>query len=370
MVFLVTGGAGFIGSAVVRHLIQRSDAEVVNLDLLTYAGNLESLTSVAGSSRYHFEQVDIADGESTHRIFAEYAPDVVLHLAAEPHVDRSIDGPSAAISTNLVGTFSLLESARARWEALGGAEQDRFRFVHVSTDEVFGSLGPEGQFSESTPYAPNSPYSASKAGSDHLVRAWHHTYGLPVLISNSCNNYGPFQFPEKLIPLMIIKAIQGEELPVYGRGKNVRDWLFVDDHVRALLAIAQRGKVGESYLIGGNCERRNIDVVRAICSIVDEMMPDSTVGPREGLIRFVRDRPGHDLRYAVDPSKAERELAWSAKESFDSGLRKTVEWYVNNRSWWESVRSGLYRGERLGLGHRSSLDPGTDFTASTMGDST
>jgi dTDP-glucose 4,6-dehydratase len=344
MVFLVTGGAGFIGSAVVRHLVTRSDAAVVNLDLLTYAGNLESVASVAGSPRYRFEQVDINDAEAVHSIFAKYAPDVVLHLAAESHVDRSIDGPSQAVSTNVVGTFNLLEAARAHFETLNGDGRKQFRFVHVSTDEVFGSLGRDGRFSETTPYAPNSPYSASKAGSDHLVRAWHHTYGLPVLISNCCNNYGPFQFPEKLVPLMIIQAIQGEPMPVYGRGENVRDWLFVDDHVRALLAVAEHGRIGESYLVGGSCERRNIDVVKAICSMVDEIMPDPTLGPREGLIRFVEDRPGHDLRYAVDASKTIRELAWSPEVGFDSGLRETVEWYVNNRSWWEAMRSRFDRG--------------------------
>jgi dTDP-glucose 4,6-dehydratase len=344
MVFLVTGGAGFIGSAVVRHLVTRSDETVVNLDLLTYAGNLESVGSVVGNPRYRFEQVDINDGEAVHSIFAKYAPDVVLHLAAESHVDRSIDGPSQAVSTNVVGTFNLLEAARAHWEASDADARERFRFVHVSTDEVFGSLGRDGRFSETSLYAPSSPYAASKAGSDHLARAWHHTYGLPVLISNCCNNYGPFQFPEKLIPLMIIQAIQGEPMPVYGRGENVRDWLFVDDHVRALLAVAEHGRVGESYLVGGSCERRNIDVVKAICSMVDEIVPDATLGPRDRLIRFVEDRPGHDLRYAVDASKTMRELAWSPEVGFESGLRETVEWYVNNRSWWEAVRSRFDRG--------------------------
>jgi dTDP-glucose 4,6-dehydratase len=339
MVFLVTGGAGFIGSAVVRHLLSRSDETVVNLDLLTYAGSLESVASVAGSPRYRFEQVDINDAAAVHSIFVKYVPDVVLHLAAESHVDRSIDGPSQAVSTNVVGTFNLLEAARAHWEALDADGRERFRFVHVSTDEVFGSLGRDGTFSETTPYAPSSPYAASKAGSDHLARAWHRTYGLPVLISSCCNNYGPFQFPEKLIPLMIIQAIQGEPLPVYARGENVRDWLFVDDHVRALLAVAENGRIGESYLVGGNCERRNVDVVRAICAVVDEIMPDPTVGSRERLIRFVEDRPGHDLRYAVDASKTERELGWLPEVSFDVGLRETVAWYVNNRSWWESARS-------------------------------
>ncbi len=350
MTILVTGGAGFIGSAVVRRLIGETESMVVNLDKLTYAGNLESLAEVGDHPRYRFERVDICDAARVRRIFEEYQPDAVLHLAAESHVDRSIDGPAEFIQTNLVGTFVLLEEARRYWSALPDERRPSFRFLHVSTDEVFGSLGPAGFFTEETPYHPNSPYSASKAGSDHLVRAWHHTYGLPVLLTNCSNNYGPYQFPEKLIPLMILNAVAGRPLPVYGRGENVRDWLYVEDHAEALLTVLARGEVGETYAIGGHNEQRNLEVVRAICRLVDDLHSDSEIGPRESLIRFVEDRPGHDLRYAIDASKIQRELGWTPRESFESGLRKTVEWYLENPTWCERVLSGAYRLERLGLG--------------------
>ena len=350
MTVLITGGAGFIGSAVVRKLIRDTNANVVNVDKLTYAGNLESLSEVSEHPCYHFEPVDICDGAALRSIFDSYNPTAVIHLAAESHVDRSIDGPAGFIQTNVVGTFTLLQEARRHWSRLGPKARRSFRFLHVSTDEVFGSLSGSGFFTEETPYAPNSPYSASKASADHLVRAWHHTYGLPAIITNCSNNYGPYQFPEKLVPLTIINAVQGKPLPVYGRGDNVRDWLFVADHIEALLAVLANGHVGEVYTIGGQAEKRNIDVVRAICRLVDELRPDATVGSRESLIRFVADRPGHDLRYAVDPSKIRRELRWSPRETFESGLRNTVEWYLNNEAWWRRVQSGAYRGERLGLG--------------------
>jgi dTDP-glucose 4,6-dehydratase len=346
---LVTGGAGFIGSAVVRKLVRASNTDVLNLDKLTYAGNLESLASVANSDRYRFEQADIADAEALRRIFDSYQPTAVLHLAAESHVDRSIDGPADFVHTNMVGTFTLLEAARRHWQSLRGTARDQFRFVHVSTDEVFGSLGPDGAFSETTAYSPNSPYSATKAGSDHLVRAWHHTYGLPTIVTNCSNNYGPYQFPEKLIPLMILNALEGKPLPVYGRGENIRDWLFVDDHADALLTVLARGQAGETYTIGGNSERRNEDVVRSICEIVDALRPDPSIGARSSLIQFVVDRPGHDLRYAIDASKIRNELGWAPAETFESGLRKTVQWYLSNPEWCEHVRSGAYRGERLGV---------------------
>jgi dTDP-glucose 4,6-dehydratase len=347
---LVTGGSGFIGSAVVRRLIRDTQSAVVNLDALTYAGNPDSVADAADDPRYRFERVDIRDAGEVRRVFRQHAPDLVLHLAAESHVDRSIDGPGEFVGTNVQGTYVLLEEARRHWGALRGEARDAFRFVHVSTDEVFGSLGAEGFFTEETPYDPSSPYSATKAASDHLARAWHRTYGLPVIVTNCSNNYGPYQFPEKLIPLMILNALSGQPLPVYGRGENVRDWLFVDDHARGLLAAAERGVPGRSYAFGGRSEARNLDVVRAVCRLVDELAPDAALGPREGLIRFVEDRPGHDLRYAIDPSRAERELGWAPEESFESGLRRTVQWYLENRGWWERVRSGAYRGERLGLG--------------------
>jgi dTDP-glucose 4,6-dehydratase len=346
---LVTGGAGFIGSAVVRMLVRRGSHLVVNVDKLTYAGNLESLTEVSADRNYRFERVDVCDGDELARLFDTYKPVAVLHLAAESHVDRSIDGPSEFVQTNVVGTFTLLQAARRHWESLGPAPRSSFRFVHVSTDEVFGSLGETGAFTEETPYAPNSPYSASKAGSDHLVRAWHHTFGLPTIITNCSNNYGPFQFPEKLIPLIIQRGLRGERLPVYGRGENVRDWLYVDDHARALLRVLEAGVPGETYAIGGRSERRNIGVVRTICALLDELAPNARVPRHDALIEFVKDRPGHDLRYAIDSSKIERELGWTPAETFDSGLRRTVQWYLGNQTWCDRVQSGAYRGERLGL---------------------
>lgn len=347
--FLITGGAGFIGSAVVRHLIAETPHQVLVVDKLTYAGNLDNLKPVEISSRYAFLQADIGDLAAMREAFASFRPDIVMHLAAESHVDRSIDGPGAFIQTNVVGTFVLLQAALEQWRALPQDERISFRFHHVSTDEVFGSLGAEGLFSETTPYQPTSPYSASKAASDHLVRAWHHTYGLPVVLSNCSNNYGPYHFPEKLIPLVILNALEGKELPVYGDGGQVRDWLHVEDHARALSLIAETGRPGESYNVGGNAERTNLDVVRAICGLVDSFAPDVAIGPREKLIRFVADRPGHDRRYAIDASKIARELGWSPWESFESGLEKTVRWYLANPEWWGRIRSGLYRGERLGL---------------------
>jgi dTDP-glucose 4,6-dehydratase len=346
---LVTGGAGFIGSALVRHLLAAGDA-VVTVDKLTYAGNLESLATVADHPRHRFLQADIGDAERMAATFEEHRPDAVVHLAAESHVDRSIDGPRAFITTNVVGTYVLLEAARAYWTRLEGAPRERFRFHHVSTDEVYGSLGPEGLFTEETPYRPNSPYSASKAASDHLVRAWHHTYGLPTLTSNCSNNYGPYQFPEKLIPLCLIRALRGQELPVYGRGANVRDWLYVDDHARALEAIVKGGAVGETYNVGGASEKTNLEVVQALCALLDELSPDARTGPRASLIRFVADRPGHDLRYAIDASRIRAALGWAPRETFASGLRRTIEWYLANRTWWERVLDGRYRGERIGLG--------------------
>jgi dTDP-glucose 4,6-dehydratase len=347
--FLVTGGAGFIGSALVRYILAATGHDVLVVDKLTYAGNLDSLQPVKDHPRFRFLRADIADAAAMKTALAEFAPDVIVHLAAESHVDRSIDGPAAFIETNVVGTFVLLEQALGYWRALPKAKAEGFRFHHVSTDEVFGSLDADGGFSEDSPYRPNSPYSASKAASDHLVRAWHHTYGLPVVISNCSNNFGPCHFPEKLIPLIILNALEGKPLPVYGKGENVRDWLYVEDHARALLLIAERGRVGDSYNVGANCERTNIAVVRAVCALMDELAPDA-VGPRERLITFVADRPGHDLRYAIDARKLRDELGWAPQESFESGLRKTVEWYLTNRPWWERIRSKVYRGERLGAG--------------------
>ncbi|PKQ03340.1 MAG: dTDP-glucose 4,6-dehydratase [Alphaproteobacteria bacterium HGW-Alphaproteobacteria-11] len=348
MRIMVTGGAGFIGSAVIRMLIGETDHEVLNLDCLTYAGNLDSLAGVSENTRYRFSRTDIRDMAGLRRTVEDFRPDIVMHLAAETHVDRSIDGPAAFIETNIVGTANLLEVARAHWQGLDGAAKARFRFHHISTDEVFGSLGPAGAFTEESPYAPNSPYSASKAGADHLVRAWRETYGLPTVASNCSNNYGPCQFPEKLIPLMVLNALERKPLPVYANGLQVRDWLHVDDHARALIAIATKGVVGETYNVGGNAERTNIDIVRAICHLLDELRP-APQGSYEKLITFVADRPGHDARYAIDASKIARELGWRPRENFESGLRKTVEWYLDNRDWWERVRSGSYRGERLGL---------------------
>ena len=350
MRILITGGAGFIGSAVVRHLARDTDHTIINLDKLTYAANLPAIAMAGDNPRYSFEQADICDAAAIAATLERHRPDAVMHLAAESHVDRSIDGPGAFVQTNLVGTAVLLDGVRAYWSGLKSSAKNDFRFHHISTDEVFGSLGEDGLFREDTPYAPNSPYSASKAGSDHLVRAWHHTYGLPVVLSNCSNNYGPWQFPEKLIPLTILKALGREELPVYGKGENVRDWLFVDDHVSALMTILTRGNIGESYNVGGNAERRNIDVVKSICAIVDDIMADGGP-PRAENIRFVADRPGHDLRYAIDASKIRRELNWAPAESFDSGLRRTVEWYLANQDWWQNIRS--YAGERLGVAARA-----------------
>jgi dTDP-glucose 4,6-dehydratase len=345
--FLVTGGAGFIGSAFVRHAVAATDHHVLVVDKLTYAGNLDSLTPVKDHPRFRFIRADIADPAAMKAALADFQPDVILHLAAESHVDRSIDAPAAFVETNVVGTFVLLQQALGYWRALPKAKANGFRFHHVSTDEVFGSLGAHGHFSEGSHYRPNSPYAASKAASDHLVRAWHHTYGLPVLISNCSNNFGPCHFPEKLIPLIILNALDGKPLPVFGKGENVRDWLYVEDHARALLLIAERGRVGDSYNVGANCERSNIAVVRAICALMDELAPDA-VGPRARLITFVADRPGHDLRYAMDARKLRAELGWTPQETFESGLRKTVEWYLTNRPWWERIRTEVYRGERLG----------------------
>jgi dTDP-glucose 4,6-dehydratase len=348
--FLITGGAGFIGSAVVRHLIRATDYRVCVVDKLTYAGNLASLAPVANSPRYSFVRGDIADAARMRDVFSGYRPDVVMHLAAESHVDRSIDGPAAFIETNIVGTYTLLETALAYWRGLPIGAQSAFRFHHISTDEVFGSLqAGDGCFSEATAYAPRSPYSASKAASDHLVRAWHHTYGLPVLITNCSNNYGPYHFPEKLVPLTIINGLEGKELPVYGAGGNVRDWLYVEDHARALLAVVNNGRLGETYCIGGRSERTNLDVVKAICTLLDELAPSEAIANREALIAFVADRPGHDLRYAIDPTRICNELGWTPHETFETGLRKTVEWYLNNRSWWQAIREGVYGGERLGV---------------------
>jgi dTDP-glucose 4,6-dehydratase len=346
---LVTGGAGFIGSAVARHIIRDTPHQVLVADKLTYAGNLDSLAPVSNDPRYAFVQADITDAPKMRELLEGFAPDLVMHLAAESHVDRSIDGPGEFIQTNVVGTFTLLQAVLGYWRSLPAAQQADFRFHHISTDEVFGSLGDDGLFVETTAYDPRSPYSASKAASDHLVRAWHHTYGLPVIVTNCSNNYGPYHFPEKLIPLMIINALEGLKLPVYGAGANVRDWLYVEDHARALLAAVTAGTPGETYCIGGRCERKNLDVVEAICALMDELAPNAKIGPRKSLIHFVADRPGHDLRYAIDSGKIASELGWEPRETFESGLRKTIEWYLANRAWWERIRSGVYRGERLGV---------------------
>ena len=338
---LITGGAGFIGSAVVRQFMTETDCSVVNVDKLTYAGNLQSLASVSDNPRYAFEQVDICDAAELKRVFAQHQPDAVMHLAAESHVDRSITGPADFIQTNIVGTYTLLEAARAYWNALDTARKAAFRFHHISTDEVYGSLGESGFFTEETAYEPNSPYSASKASSDHLVRAWHHTYGFPVVTTNCSNNYGSFHFPEKLIPLVILNAVNGKPLPIYGKGDNIRDWLYVDDHARALRVVLASGKLGETYNIGGWNEKTNLEVVQTICEILDELRPQNA--PHAQLITYVQDRPGHDKRYAIDANKIANELGWKPQETFTTGLRKTVEWYLNNSAWIQGVTSGDYQ---------------------------
>jgi dTDP-glucose 4,6-dehydratase len=348
MKVLVTGGAGFIGSALCRHLVGELGWSVVNIDKLTYASDLRSLESIQHAPDYAFVQADICDRQAISAVFRAHQPDAVMHLAAESHVDRSITGAAAFVQTNIVGTFELLEAARDYWSGLPAPRRGAFRFLHVSTDEVYGSLGDSGLFREDTPYAPNSPYAASKAGADHFVRAWASTYGFPALISNCSNNYGPYQFPEKLIPLMTIKALLGEALPIYGSGLNVRDWLYVDDHVRALAAVLQRGAVGEKYNIGGRNERSNIEVVESICDLVDAMA-GPMARPRRALVTFVTDRPGHDARYAIDATRAEQEIGWRAQETFDTGLARTVQWYLENRAWWAPMRESRYAGERLGL---------------------
>jgi dTDP-glucose 4,6-dehydratase len=351
MKIFVTGGAGFIGSAVIRHLINFTSDEVVNIDKLTYAGNLESLASVSDNQRYHFEQVDICDASRIDELFIKYRPDAVMHLAAESHVDRSIDGPAAFIETNIIGTYILLEAARKYWLMLDETEKKNFRFHHISTDEVYGSLGKEGFFTEESRYEPNSPYSASKASSDHLVRAWKATYGLPTIITNCSNNYGPYQFPEKLIPLVILNAIEGKDLPVYGKGDQIRDWLYVDDHARALYKVVTEGAVGETYNIGGHNEKTNLEVVHTLCSMLDELLPNHPGGINKysELITHVADRPGHDLRYAIDSTKTKQKLGWVPDETFETGIRKTVEWYLANAEWCQHVKDGSYQGERLGL---------------------
>ena len=347
MKLIVTGGAGFIGSAVVRRAVARG-FEVVNLDRLTYAANLDNVASVADAPGYAFEEADICDAAALERIFETHDPDAVMHLAAESHVDRSIDGPADFIRTNVVGTYTLLEAALAHWRRLPEARRAAFRFHHVSTDEVYGALGAEGKFTETTPYAPNSPYSASKASSDHLARAWGETYGLPMIVTNCSNNYGPHHFPEKLVPVVILSALAGRPIPVYGRGENVRDWLYVEDHAEALLTVLTRGRVGETYNIGGNSEARNIDLVRTICGVLDELRPDGA--PHARLIEFVADRPGHDFRYAIDASKIERELGWRPSVTLEEGLRRTVAWYLENEPWWRGIQQRQGVGERLGLG--------------------
>ena len=353
MKILVTGGAGYIGSALKMHHIQETKHHVLNVDKLTYAGNLESLAGVASSSRYNFEQLDICDQPQFNKLLEKYRPEAVMHLAAESHVDRSIDRPGDFIETNIIGTYILLEATRAFWQAMDDSAKAAFRFHHISTDEVYGDLeGPEDLFREETPYAPSSPYSASKAGSDHLVRAWGRTYGLPIIVTNCSNNYGPYHFPEKLIPLVILNALKGKPLPVYGEGTQVRDWLFVEDHARALVEVVTKGQVGETYNIGGHNEKQNIEVVRAVCGLLDELRPSTHNGivKYEQLINFVSDRPGHDVRYAIDASKIKHELGWVPQETFETGLRKTVDWYLANEDWWQSVLDGSYQGQRLGLG--------------------
>jgi len=352
MKILITGGAGFIGSAVIRHVINNTQCTAINVDKLTYAGNLESLECIENSERYYFEQIDICNRVELDRVFHCYQPDAVMHLAAESHVDRSIDGPSAFIETNIVGTYTLLEATRAYWNTLSEAKKISFRFHHVSTDEVYGDLeGTEDLFTETTPYSPSSPYSASKASSDHLVRAWQRTYGLPTIVTNCSNNYGPYHFPEKLIPLMILNALEGKALPVYGNGLQIRDWLFVEDHARALFKVITEGKVGETYNIGGHNEKANIDVVKTICALLEELVPNKPDGlsSYQSLITYVNDRPGHDVRYAIDATKMANELNWKPTETFESGIRKTVIWYLTNQKWWSRVLDGSYSRERLGV---------------------
>ncbi|MGI9281860.1 MAG: dTDP-glucose 4,6-dehydratase [Endozoicomonas sp.] len=351
MKIMITGGAGFIGAALVRHIIRHTEHHVINVDKLTYAGNLDSLAETADHPRHSFHQVDICQNQAIEELLAYYQPDAIMHLAAESHVDRSIDGPADFIQTNIVGTFTLLEAARKYWLGLSKEARQGFRFHHISTDEVYGDLGETGLFTEQTPYEPSSPYSASKASSDHLARAWQRTYGLPVLITNCSNNYGHYQFPEKLIPLVILNALEGKPLPIYGEGLQVRDWLHVDDHARALLKVLEEGSIGETYNIGGHNERQNIQVVEAICSLLDELCPEKTAGINSysELITFVEDRPGHDVRYAIDASKIARELGWTPEETFESGIRKTVIWYLENQPWCQSVQSGNYQRQRLGI---------------------
>ncbi|MBL4829073.1 MAG: dTDP-glucose 4,6-dehydratase [Aliivibrio sp.] len=356
MKILVTGGAGFIGSAVIRHVINNTNDSIINVDKLTYAGNLESLVDIENNDRYVFEQVDICSREELDRVFSEYQPDVVMHLAAVSHVDRSIDGPAAFIETNIVGTYTLLEATRSYWNKLEKIRKDEFRFHHISTDEVYGDLeGTDDLFTETTSYEPSSPYSASKASSDHLVRAWQRTYGLPTLVTNCSNNYGPYHFPEKLIPLVILNAVEGKPLPVYGNGMQIRDWLFVEDHARALYKVVTEGEVGETYNIGGHNEKANIDVVKTICTLLEELVPNKPNGVTnyQDLITYVTDRPGHDVRYAIDASKIERKLGWTPEETFESGIRSTVEWYLNNKTWWSRVLDGSYSLERLGASENS-----------------
>jgi len=351
MNILVTGGAGFIGSAVVRHILENTNNTVINVDALTYAGNLESIPSELQSERYVFQQVDICDYQALKQVFDEYKPDLVMHLAAESHVDRSIEGPGAFINTNVIGTFNMLECARHHWQNLTADAQAKFKFHHISTDEVYGDLeGTDDLFTEQTPYAPSSPYSASKAGSDHLVRAWGRTYGLPIVVTNCSNNYGPYHFPEKLIPHVILNALHGKPLPVYGDGKQIRDWLFVEDHARALYKVVTEGKVGETYNIGGHNEKQNIEVVHTICELLEELVPNKPEGITNynDLITFVKDRPGHDVRYAIDATKMQQELNWVPEETFETGMRKTVEWYLANTNWWQRVLNGDYKLDRIG----------------------
>ena len=350
MKVLVTGGAGFIGSAVVRHIIKNTQDEVLNIDKLTYAGNLESLAEVDQDPKYQFAQIDICDAEALTQAFLTFQPNLIMHLAAESHVDRSIDGPAEFITTNIVGTYTLLEVARKYWTQLNEQEKQQFRFHHISTDEVYGDLdGTDDLFTETTSYAPSSPYSASKASSDHLVRAWHRTYNFPVIVTNCSNNYGPYHFPEKLIPLVILNALDGKPLPVYGKGNQIRDWLYVEDHARALYKVVTEGEIGETYNIGGHNEKQNIEVVKTICKILDELKPQANDEAYDKLITFVKDRPGHDLRYAIDASKIANELGWKPKETFETGIRKTVEWYLNNMEWYRRVQDGSYQRERLGV---------------------